>query len=98
MPRGSTNRPIPATQQELEAFDLTDIELESFLKSRTTLEEAVRTTRESRLLTRLRADYPCGKCLKTLGEKQGFTWDRDILAWVHRTCPKRRRRSRRKKV
>ena len=92
-----TRRSIPASRQELEAFNLTDIEIEHFLEDGTPLEKAVRTTRESRLLVRLKADYPCGKCLRQLGEKQGgFTWDRDILAWVHRTCPKRRRTRRRK--
>ena len=87
-----TNMRIPALRRELEAFDLTDIEIESFLKSGTTLEEAVRTSRESRLLTRLKKHYPCGRCLQPLGEKQGLTWDRDILAWVHVRCPNRKRR------
>ena len=97
MARTSTQRSIPALRRELEAFNLTDIEIEHFLNDGTTLEVAVRTTRESRLLTRLKTDYPCGKCLKPLGEKQGgFTWDTRLLAWVHRTCPKRRGRKRRK--
>ena len=90
-----TRRSIPASKRELEAFDLTELEIETFLNDSTTLEEAVRTTRESRLLTRLKTDYPCGKCLETLGEKQGFVWDRDNLAWIHRTCPNRRRTRRR---
>lgn len=92
MPRQNTDIRIPATRRELEAFNLTDVEMESFLKDGTTLEQAIRITRESRLLTRLKTDYPCGKCLKSLGEKQGFTWDRDLLVWVHRVCPNRKRR------
>lgn len=93
MSRRSTNKRIPASKRELAAFDLTDIEIETFLKDRATLEEAVRISRESRLLTRLKAEYPCGRCLKVLGEKQGLTWDRNILAWVHVRCPNRRPRA-----
>ena len=57
-------------------MELTEVEIELFLKDGVTLEDAVRTARETRLFTRLRADYPCGKCLKRLGENNyGFTWD-----------------------
>lgn len=79
-------RSKPATRQELEAIDFTDTEIEGHLKERVPLEKAVRKTRECRLLARLHARLPCGKCLKDLGEGQRFTWDEEILAWVHLTC------------
>lgn len=85
------HRIIPATRAELERLDLTETERDSFLRQYATLEEATRTTREARLLNRLRKHYPCGRCLQPLGERQGgFTWDAHTLTWVHVRCPRKR--------
>ena len=85
-----TGKVIPATRSELERFDLSETEMEHFLEKGVSLERAIHTTRESRLLIRLKKHYPCGRCLQPLGEKQGgFTWDIHTLTWVHVKCPRK---------